>query len=377
MENSANLHSKSAFLSSLALFDLSFPISLNIYSSTAPMLLVPLLLVGWTQVGLCTAAGTTCPTYSCSLVPFTNGTCIVNRGGNFTLYPCSRPNSYCPTDFAGTTSACQLPPPSPTPSPSYIGEPCHSSLPCIQGDCRNERCTGQAAGTKCVNSDSCDTGLRCYQGQCSELMREGEWGCMSDLDCEVQSGCNFLKGRFFGLCTHYFSLLTSSQVTDCVSGRSNLCYSTYCQPQTASPYPLYFCIEAPALQRETTVCKTDEDCMGLSQPWQYEGRCRCGQNAQGTAFCEAFAGDLPGIMVRNTLRDIMRNASATCHTARRLTVPCYHLLNPSLSLQLSHHQLYFTHFPQLQSNDPCVQSIYTAFYWASALPFLCSCLTFF
>jgi len=341
------------------------------------MLLVPLLLVGWTQVGRCTAAGTTCPAYSCSLVPFTNGTCIVNRGENFALYPCPSHYSYCPTDFSGPISNCQPPPASPTPSPSYIGEPCRASLPCVQGDCLNARCTGQPSGTKCLNSNSCDAGLRCHQGQCRELMKEGEWGCMADLDCEVQSGCNFLKGRFFGLCMKYFSELAGAQVTDCAAGRSNLCYSTYCQPETASPYPLYFCIEAPALERETAICKVDADCVGLSKPWRYPGHCRCGQNAQGTAYCDAFAGDWPGLAVRNTLREIMGSAAAACHTARRLTVPCYHLLNSTLAVLLTHQQLFFTHFPLLQNNDPCVQSIYTAFYWASAIPLLCSCLTFF
>ena len=330
------------------------------------MLLVPLLLVGWTQLWLCKAEGITCPAYSCSLVPFTNGTCIVNRGGNFALYPCASPNSYCPTNFSGSFSACQLPTPSPTPSLPYIGESCNSTHSCLQGECLNERCTGLAAGMKCVNNTVCDAGLRCSQGKCSELMKEGSWGCTSDVDCEVQSGCNFINGRFFGLCTHYYSLLTGSQATDCTSGRSNLCHSTYCKPQTFSPYPLYFCIEAPVLERGIAVpCTDDRDCYGLSKPWLYEGKCRCGRNPQGTAYCDVFAGDLPGLNVRNTLRDIMQNSTATCHTTRRLTAPCYSVLSPLLATQLTHQQLFFTHYPLLQNNDKCVQSIYTDFYWSN------------
>ena len=313
-----------------------------------------------------------CPAYSCSLTPFTNGTCIINRGVSYTLYPCYGAKSYCPTDFTGQFSLCTDPIPAPSPDFPYIGEACSPpALPCLQGDCLNGICRGKSKGASCVSSDVCDVGLRCVNTRCVDLMQVGEWGCMNDTDCEVNSGCNFLQGRFYGQCTYYFSLFPGAQTTDCVSGRSHLCHSTYCQSQANSPYPLDYCIEAPVLSLGAPgQCQSDDDCVGISRPWKYPGKCVCGRNEVGMAICEAFEGDMAGIEVRNTLKDIMLSSAGTCHTSRRLTSACYHLLSPALTTQLQHQQLFFTYYPLLQYNDPCVQRIYTNFYWQNAAIFL-------
>lgn len=305
-----------------------------------------------------------CLTYQCAYPHLPQGVCIERDDQRYSLYPCSADLPYCPVDFYGAKSACTDEPAPPLP-PAYIGDSCSSASPCEFGLCEAGLCTGGKERSKCVSHEQCGLGLRCISGMCALLLPPEAWGCRSDEDCDLTSGCNGLKGAWNGICVPYYSIVNGGVVTSCLNGQSSLCHSGFCFATTNEKYPTFHCISAPISRQALPIaCRSDEDCKGQSYPWTFQSTCECGYSATGTAYCSPLPGDPSGLALTASLRELasqLKNNS--CHTVRRWQDDCLRKVDDDLFQTYARNRLVHTMYAKLQENDVCVKSILTREYW--------------
>jgi len=209
---------------------------------------------------------------------------------------------------------------------SYPGEACSSNSQCYNSQaCTRGFCNGLAYLSTCSTHEQCAPGLRCGQNlKCVPQIDIGISGCRDANDCVNSASCNATYSSLNGICFQYASVPLGQIVTDCAYGFSYLCSTGTCQKVGTDYYAsLGVCVEAPAsMSKLPTNCTMDTDCQGTNGIDIFLSTCSCGFNKLGTAFCQPFIGDQPGVNFITTWVSALKKTDKKCNTARRTTSQC-------------------------------------------------------
>ena len=302
--------------------------------------------------------GLTCLKYSCG--NWTNtATCLMTNSTNVSILPCAPP-MICNT----ATSKCVQPTPAPVVA-GWPGEPCSAGNPCAYGTCAdNGICRGAPVGSACTKHDQCDTGLMCNStSYCSPLLPGGTAGCRSTFDCDYFSVCNKTFTNATGTCLERGTIQLTQTVTDCNNSFSLLCETNACIP-TDPTQMIGVCSSSIQSSYAMPIeCQLNADCVGTDGKNFYAGSCQCGMNPNGKAYCAPFWNDLPGITLRNTMT-LAYSHSDRCNTVRRYTSACFNVTGSLNRMKAANFGFYY--YAQLQGNDRCVKSVFTATYWLNS-----------
>jgi hypothetical protein len=180
------------------------------------------------------------------------------------------------------------------------------------------------------------------------LFKAGRRGCLTDFDCEVDSGCNF------GECFSYFSLSPGEKLEKCDNFFSFLCKSSMCDMKK--------CIKNQHLLEFPKECTSDADCKSQDG---YFSSCVCGINEMGSSFCLSFPGDQVGKEYLHSLEQWVKSKSAKkCNTRRRFTVACMDShWEKCLMVEYLYRAYRYLDFPAIIDNPPCVENGLTQDYW--------------
>ncbi|CAG9324808.1 unnamed protein product [Blepharisma stoltei] len=303
-----------------------------------------------------------CPAYECNnnQKPLTHDTCVYYDDNTYYLQPCTTQGTYCPPITSPGNSTCTTTPAPVAKATSWPGEPCNNLNLCAYGTCKNGICVGADNGSPCTMHDDCNPGLRCSNYHCSPQLNSGDTGCSTDYDCQNNVGCDQ------GTCRTYLGRKGTDLIASCSTyGTSLLCESLHCYNNVCIS-PLKSSQPIPTKCTNTTSCLSQSwDFFG--QPQQFEKDCTCGYNSgNGYGYCPLFSNDPQFQMYRKWLTKWFNSkAIKTCSTVRRLTYTCMQdAWDKSSAQAFMYYELQIKMWPQVQENDKCVQSIYTATYWA-------------
>jgi hypothetical protein len=326
-----------------------------------------------------------CQAYGC-LDPFSSwtgiGTCLtfVEGVNGFAINPCNTSSTFPYCDYTKSQNnkwrnvTCG---PVPSPALLYPGDPCTNGQQCISGSCSNFTCRGVRAGGICVSSQDCIVGYYCvssgYIFTCQPLIQAYQYGCGSDFDCVNNCGCNFGSSGPPGQCIPYFSLGYGQSVPCSSSSLSYLCASGACYYQNSGYVGV--CTPTPrSIASLPTSCTFSGQCTGTNRlGYSFQGTCTCGFNPSATSYCTPFLGDPAGVTYLNTMfQYFTQNPNInSCQTTRRFSPDCFSLGSQGLNYNYNkvyQDYLYFTLYPYLINNDPCVKATYTFTYWNLTQP---------
>jgi hypothetical protein len=277
-----------------------------------------------------------------------------NQPHNLTFCQATDPDSFNMTCTANPTSN----------EIAFPGEICTNLTKCFTGNCSstNHRCTGLSAGATCGSDAQCAPGLFCNDEVCGAQIPAGMTGCYSSYDCVNSASCNMTR-LGLGNCVRYFSVPEGGIVSDCEENTSFMCSSGSCKP--FGKKSLATCVKSiRSMAYVPKTCDNSGDCIGQTDSDYVEGKCSCGVNGEGSAFCELFPGDPAGIHLRSLYTEfIQKGYNGVCNTARRYSTECILSSNYPKKEELAIAALYYEFFPQLQNNDVCVKSIFNHQYW--------------
>ena len=315
-----------------------------------------------------------CDKFQCAPknITFAEGDCSYYDGNTYYLNPCPGPEDpYC-FIREGMNSTCVTPfyLDGVTLHDAYPGEICRGDADCRYGTCNNSTltCDGKEQFKNCVSHGECNPGLRCHESICVPLLTNGQGGCNEDFDCQNNLGCN--KTDIYasqGTCIPYFSVATGSFVSNCDVNWaiSDLCDSGYCKTVGFLSH-LGKCLD-PAVSTHSLpyACNADTDCSATNGEDVFEGKCQCGVNPDGQSYCQAFAGDAPGLAFTKTLKGLTTGGKlAGCNTVRRFEDHCWKSVDAEEYAELEQAKYYYVDYPKLISNDDCVKQTWTQYYWS-------------
>ena len=320
-----------------------------------------------------------CPSYSCFGSPLSGSSCTAFNQGNNTveLQPCAAGN-VCNTiaDTVANSTCIQAPQNQPS---LYAGMPCTSTTQCINSNCTQNVCVGTQLNQPCTDTSDCDVGLYCSPDLvCVALIEPGSPDhCYSDTDCQLTSGCNF-NAQNEGICTTYFSIANNDTVYCDSTGYQPLCQTAMCQHSLGLNVGVCIPAAKSVVNNLPMECNEDSDCVGYNglDTKAFTSKCRCGYNPTGTKYCDLFPGDSNYTYYAGLLNKVMSqsNGQLPCQTTRRFQPDCLALIQNQTNT-LSTNELLLAYYeakeaPILLNNDPCVQKIYTSYYWPLVQPYV-------
>lgn len=226
-------------------------------------------------------------------------------------------------------------------------------------------------GMRCSTNFDCDPGMRCSEGACAALLEMGDIGCNTDFDCVSNCACIDAGGFASDTkkCIGYFTQKNGVEVEDCRNtddGVSLICNSGFC---IISDSPKGTCGTAPNNNMHPSQpCTSDSQCGGSDGTNDYDGRCECGFNMEGSAFCNLFLGNEIGQRYLNDLLSFVHSgAQNQCNTERRFHEECLALSSTgrytSAYIKVTHAKDYYLNFPKLNGNDECTMATWTCWFW--------------
>ena len=312
-----------------------------------------------------------CPAYSCATNLGASQCAVFNQGNNtYELATCAGGN-VCGVASLNVANVTCSAPPVPT-AYLYPGDNCTAAAQCISGTCTGGLCVGVQVGKPCTDSSVCGINLYCSNFVCATLIQANSVSaCYADSDCVLTAGCN-MANNMAGTCTSYFSLKNGAAVYCPTSGWQPLCQSNMCAHKTG--LTVGQCVAAAtSVSALPMQCHSDSDC--IDSTGVYTSKCVCGYNPTGTKYCTLFPGDVPFANYTRQVQSVITNTNSgnVCQTTRRFEADC--IMNIQRQTNSDQSQLlsafyYATMFPQLQRNDPCVQSLFTNEYWSIPQPII-------
>lgn len=291
-----------------------------------------------------------CNTYQCAPKAFTfpnDLSCFNQTNTTVYLQPCPT-GKICNLE----TNLCETKP-KPESTPNYPGEYCLYSSTCLSGSCIRNICEGKSFDQPCNDNEDCNPGLRCHQKICTNTLLSGQSGCVNDYDCANSAGCNISSTTGIGTCLEYLSVSTGSIVSDCSGGQSRLCKTSECA-KTGKFGTYGTCkVATQSVDYLPVKCTDNLNCTGTDGKSMYTGICSCGYNANGTAFCNPFNGDLPGVAYYLSWKNALNASVGVCNTLRRFSSEC--LQKTGFLAKITSTSWNFLFYPQIQNNDPCVE----------------------
>lgn len=281
-----------------------------------------------------------CAPYACSRIP---GSYCLGTGSSEVVYASACPaGTYCSLEGVCTGMKQKY-----QDNAAYPGEYCDSETPCKYGNCNSGMCDGKKNGELCGDHGECEAGLRCHH-TCKPLFKAKQRGCLSDLDCTSDSGCNF------GECTAYFSMKPKSPVEKCENLSNYMCASSMCDNGK--------CLAEQYSDKYPKECLADSDCQ--SNGGYFVG-CICGLNSEAKSYCLPFPGDSIGREYFTLLKQWVDSRSVLkCNTSRRFAVHCMKSYwNQCKLIEYIYRAYRYQFFPTLIDNPVCVEQSLTQDYW--------------
>ena len=296
----------------------------------------------------------------------------MNSAGNVRLQICDSPaGSYCNTKGTITGNYSCVGGPTITTTLAYPGEFCISNEDCSSYLCNQNVCVGQLPGGACVSNADCDVGLFCGSAGFCKQQASMYQACSNDYQCQNNLACN--RTDFIdGVCVPYFTIPNGQPVGLCVDllieSVSNLCQSGSCTllnpgfDSVGICSPAYYSIS----KNYPRICTNDAMCQGTNGINTTIGSCSCGLDMNGNAYCDAFAGDPPGLTVQLLYQLHVNSTSIfNCHTQRRFDQFCLaQNLNPPQVQKLVNNRALLTDTARYQGNDYCSKAIFNYQYFS-------------
>lgn len=287
-----------------------------------------------------TSTSISCASYSCSRVP---GPYCLGSGQSNTFYASACPSgTYCSKEGLCTSTKEKY-----EDIQAFPGENCNTLTQCKFGTCEEGLCKGKPLGDLCKEHAECAVGLRCHN-TCKKLFNKGERGCITDLDCTLNTGCNY------GECTQYFTVKPNEKIEKCELNSNYLCKSAMCDKGK--------CLEEQFAKEYPKECISDYECQ--SNGGFFTG-CMCGMNPNGKSYCLPFPGDSIGKEYFHLLDQWINSHSIhKCNTARRFALHCMNSHWKQCHLLEYIYRVYrYQFFPTIIDNPICVEQSLTQDYW--------------
>ena len=268
------------------------------------------------------------------------------------------------------------------PAPAYPGEPCNYDSDCfyfttygVGYGCVKDLCQGQKVGGGCKAPAECAPGLTCFTGACTALAKAKE-KCMSDTDCVASCGCDIpTNSQSPGTCVPYFSVPANTTISACpgqltttlllpsMANLNYLCESGSCITSTGTTTSMCVnpIISSSKLPMNCTISDTT-GCTAGNAPG-INGKCACGMESTGTAYCPLFPGDSYFSQYISQAKSwLTGDDPETCNTIRRMD--CMPTVSSSAYIKLMYYSLSTLYYTSLVFADKCTAEVMFPQYYA-------------
>lgn len=250
---------------------------------------------------------------------------------------------------------------------AYPGEICSQASDCDSNTCTAGLCAGKAIDQPCTDDKGCAPGLYCATestNTCSLLKPSGS-ACFKDEECTYGTFCKISSGS--GRCTAYFTTDSGTAVDKC---RGELvdwqCSTAFCIEVTNEDTKSYQCSEVYTLEKPSTPCSKDDECVGKNsdETKSMNTKCKCGYSEDAHAYCELLPGNTEySNYIRYTKLWFESKLESNCNTARRGNLACVEAhWDPESFYTLQYYALKTQLWPQIHDVESCVQKTFLGDY---------------